>query len=187
MNTTAAGTASRPTLDFAPDVDHLQGRRAGFVSRAVAFSIDGLIVIGGVPVIMFGIAVVQGLLEFEAPMYPPDLPDWLTGLISGLWSFWYFVGLWFATGRTVGAVVMGLRVVGRSKEHVGIVAATIRWWVMFATLFLIGEAWLILSKSRLAIHDRAAGTQVIYDSAVKRREVQVALAPEGATDTDPPR
>jgi uncharacterized RDD family membrane protein YckC len=169
----------RPRGDFAPDVEVLQGRRAGLVSRAIAFSIDGLIVIGGVPVIMYGIAVVQGLLNFEGPTYPPDLPDWLTGFISGLWSFWYFVGAWWATGRTVGAVVMGLRVVGRRREHIGLVRAGVRWWVMFMTLFLIGEIWLILSKSRLAIHDRVARTQVIYDNAPKRREVQVAISPEG--------
>jgi uncharacterized RDD family membrane protein YckC len=178
MSTTEP-TARRVLPDFAPDVEHLQGRRAGFLSRAIAFAIDSVIVLAGVPVIMYGIGVVQGLLQFEPPVYPPDLPDWLTSIISGLWTFWYFVGLWWATGRTIGAVVMGLRVVGREKEHIGIVKATIRWWVMFATLFLVGEIWLLLSKSRLAIHDRAARTQVIYDSAAKRREVQVAVAPDG--------
>lgn len=180
MTATDAQASSRRLIgDLAPDVEQLQGRRAGFVSRAVAYSIDAVIVIGGVPVIMFGIAVVQGLLRLEAPVYPPDLPDWLTASISVLWTFWYFVGLWWATGRTIGAVIMGLRVVGRRKEHVGIVASTIRWWVMVATLFVVGEVWLILSKSRLALHDRAAHTQVIYDSATKRREVQVAIGPEG--------
>ena len=172
--------------DLAPDVDQLQGRRAGFVSRAAAFAIDFGVVLAGVPVIMWGIGVVQGLLNFEAPTYP-DLPDWMPPVISGLWFFWYYVGLWFATGRTVGAVVMGLRVAGRRKEHVGIVAATIRLWVMFATLFLVGELWLIFSKSRLAIHDRAARTQVIYDSATKRREVQVALGSESHTVGDQPK
>jgi uncharacterized RDD family membrane protein YckC len=166
--------------DLAPDVDQLQGRRAGFVSRAVAYCIDGVIVIIGVPVIMYGISVLQGLVSLETPQYPPDLPDWLPPLISLLWTYWYFVGLWFATGRTVGAVVMGLRVVGRRKEHVGIVAATIRLWVMLATLFVIGPVWLAMSKSRLAIHDRAARTQVIYDNAAKRRELQVGLTSDGS-------
>jgi uncharacterized RDD family membrane protein YckC len=177
--TTEVHADSRNWADLAPDVEVLQGRRAGFVSRAIAFVIDAVIVIGGVPVIMYGIAAVQGLLEFEPPNYPPDIPDAVSGVISALWTFWYFVGLWFATGRTIGAVVMGLRVVGRKHERVGLVRATVRWWIMFMTLFLVGEIWLILSKSRLAIHDRVAGTQVIYDSAPKRREVQVALAPDG--------
>jgi uncharacterized RDD family membrane protein YckC len=165
--------------DLAPDVEQLQGRRAGFVTRAIAYSIDALIVIVGVPTILYGIAVVQGLLRLEAPTYPPDIPDWLSAAISVLWTFWYFVGLWWATGRTIGAIVMGIRVVGRKKRRVGIIAATIRWWVMIATLFLVGEVWLIFAKSRLALHDRAARTQVVYDDAPKRRELQVAVAPDG--------
>jgi len=166
--------------DLAPDIDDLQGRRAGFVTRAIAYSIDALIVIAGVPSILYGIAVVQGLLRLETPTYPPDIPDWLSGSISLLWTFWYFVALWWATGRTIGAIVMGTRVVGRKKQRVGIVQAAVRWWVMVATLFIIGEVWLILSKSRLALHDRAARTQVVYDNAPKHRELQVAVAPEGA-------
>jgi uncharacterized RDD family membrane protein YckC len=165
--------------DVAPDVDELQGRRAGFVTRAIAYSIDSVIVILGVPAVLFGLAVVQGMLHLEAPSYPPDIPDWVTATISVLWTFWYFVGLWWATGRTIGAVIMGIRVVGRKKEHVGIVKATIRWWVMVFTLFLVGEVWLLFAKSRLALHDRAARTQVIYDRAARRNEIKVALGPEG--------
>lgn len=182
-STTAEEDGPRQLIsDLAPDVDVLRGRRAGFVTRAVAYSIDALIVIAGVPAILYGIAVVQALFRLEAPTYPPDIPDWMTGMISGLWTFWYFVGLWWATGRTVGGVVMGIRVVGRKKQRVGIIRAGIRWWVMVLTLFVVGEVWLIFAKSRLALHDRAAHTQVIYDNAPKRRELQVAVAPEGVTD-----
>jgi uncharacterized RDD family membrane protein YckC len=182
VTATEVPSGSRRLLkDFAPDVDHMQGRRAGFVTRAVAYSIDGIIVIAGVPAIMYGISAVQGLLRLESPTYPPDLPDEVTAIISILWTFWYFVGLWWTTGRTVGAGLMGIRVVGRRREHVNIVSAAVRWWVMVATLFLVGPIWLICAKSRLALHDRAARTQVIYDSAAKRREVQVALGAEGSS------
>jgi uncharacterized RDD family membrane protein YckC len=165
--------------DLAPDVDELRGRRAGFVTRAIAYSIDAFIVIAGVPTILYGIAVVQGLLRLDTPSYPPDIPDWLSSTISVLWTFWYFVGLWWATGRTIGDVVMGVRVVSRRRQRVGIIAASVRWWVMIGTLFVIGPVWLMLSKSRLGLHDRAARTQVVYDNAPKRRELQVAVAPDG--------
>ena len=72
--TTEVHADSRNWADLAPDVEVLQGRRAGFVSRAIAFVIDAVIVIGGVPVIMYGIAAVQGLLEFE-PRAQPTIPD----------------------------------------------------------------------------------------------------------------
>lgn len=170
--------------DLAPDVEELQGRRAGFVTRALAYSIDAMIVIIGVPVILYGIAVVQGMLHLEAPQYPPDIPDWLSASISVLWTFWYFVGLWWATGRTIGAIVMGMRVVGRKHRRVGIIAATVRWWVMVLTLFVVGEVWLIFSKSRLALHDRAARTQVVYDNAPKHQAVKVEVAaPEAVQAT----
>lgn len=165
--------------DLAPDVEELQGRRAGFVTRAIAYSIDALIVITGVPAILLGLAVVQGMLSLETPQYPPDIPDWLSASISVLWTFWYFVGLWWATGRTIGAIVMGIRVVGRKHRRVGIVAATVRWWVMIFTLFVVGEVWLIFSRSRLALHDRAARTQVIYDDAPKHHAVKVELSAGG--------
>lgn len=182
MTTTSAPDGFHRLLpDAAPDVEELQGRRAGFVTRAIAYSIDAVIVIMGVPAVLYGIAIVQGLLRLETPSYPPDIPDWVTASISVLWPFWYFVGLWWATGRTIGAVVMGIRVVGRGQEHVGIVRATIRWWVMVLTLFVVGEVWLLFAKSRLALHDRAARTQVVYDRATKRNQIQVALAPEGTT------
>ena len=163
--------------DLAPDVDELRGRRAGVVTRCLAYGVDGLIVIIGVPAILYGIAVVQALFHLQIPSYPPDIPDWLSALISVLWTFWYFVGLWWATGRTVGAALMGLRVVGRRKAHVGIVSATVRWWVMNLTFLLI-VPWLIFAKSRLALHDRAARTQVIYDNARKQRAVKVEVGPD---------
>jgi uncharacterized RDD family membrane protein YckC len=167
--------------DLAPDIEQLQGRRAGFVTRALAYSIDALIVIIGVPAILYGLAIVQGMLRLEAPTYPPDIPNWLSASISVLWTFWYFVGLWWATGRTIGAIVMGMRVVGRKHRRVGIVAATVRFWVMILTLFVVGEVWLIFAKSRLALHDRAARTQVIYDNAPKHRESKVEVAPDEET------
>jgi uncharacterized RDD family membrane protein YckC len=167
--------------DFAPDVVTMQGRRAGIVTRGLAFAVDWGIVLAGVPVIMWGIGVVQGLLNFETPTYP-DLPDWMPPIITGLWTFWYFVGLWWFAGRTVGSVILGVRVVGRRHPSVGLLRSTIRFWVMVSTMWVLGEVWLALAKSRLALHDRAAGTQVIYDGAEKKREVHVALAPEGADD-----
>jgi uncharacterized RDD family membrane protein YckC len=176
--TSASPAPAHRRTDFAPDVAIMQGRRAGIVTRGLAFAIDWGIVLVGIPVIMWGIGVVQGMLNFEAPTYP-QLPDWLPPIIASLWTFWYFVGLWWFAGRTVGSVVLGVRLVGRRHVSVGLVRSAIRFWVMVATMWVIGEVWLALSKSRLALHDRAAGTQVIYDSAEKSREVQVALGPEG--------
>jgi uncharacterized RDD family membrane protein YckC len=163
---------------LAPPVEQLQGRRAGFVSRGIAFAVDFAIVLVGYPTLLWGWAVLVGLLRFEPPVYP-DPPPWLTVVVTVAWTASYFAGGWTLGGRTVGQGVLGLRVVGLRRPTVGLVRSVIRVWVMFATLFVVGPVWLALSRSRLAIHDRVAGTQVVYDRAGRRARVDVALAPAG--------
>ncbi|WP_334143803.1 RDD family protein [Rhabdothermincola sp.] len=158
------------------DLDSLQGRRAGFVTRAAAFLIDFLVVVAGYPGIMWGIGVLIGLVRFEQPQYP-ELPNGLEVSISAAWTWCYFAGSWYAVGRTVGQAVMGVRVVGRRRFRVGLVRSLLRTWVMFLTLFVVGPVWLLLSASRLAIHDRVAGTQVIYDRSRKRSDLRVGIGP----------
>lgn len=164
---------------LAPPVEQLQGRRAGFVSRGIAFAIDFAIVLVGYPALLWGWAILVGLLRFEPPVYP-DPPPWLTVALTLSWTATYFAGGWTLGGRTVGQGVLGLRVVGLRRPTVGLVRSVIRFWAMFATLFVVGPVWLALSRSRLAIHDRVARTQVVYDRASRRARVDVALAPAGA-------
>jgi uncharacterized RDD family membrane protein YckC len=161
-----------------PDLDELQGRRAGIVSRGIALSIDFLVVLVGYPVIMWGIGIVQGLVRFEQPSYP-DLPNGLTVAIYVVWSWGYFAVSWFVGGRTIGQALLGLRVVSRGKRRVGPIRAAIRTWMMFLTLFIVGPVWLLLSKRRLAIHDIAAHTQVVHDTAPREAKVSVGVAPRG--------
>lgn len=167
-----------------PVLDSLEGRRAGFVTRAAAFVIDFLVVVAGYPAIMWGIGVLIGLTRFEQPQYP-ELPDGLEVTISAAWTWCYFAGSWYAVGRTVGQAVMGVRVVGRPTSRIGITRCLLRTWVMFLTLFVVGPVWLLCSSSRLALHDRVAGTQVIYDRSRKRSDLRVGLAPKGSERPQP--
>jgi uncharacterized RDD family membrane protein YckC len=178
---TAPSPLTRRFTGIAPDLDELQGRRAGIVSRGVALTIDFGVVLIGYPVIMWSIGIVQGLLNFEPPTYP-DLPNGLTVTIYVLWSWGYFALSWWAVGRTIGQALLGLRVVSRGRRRVGPIRAAIRTWVMFATLFVIGPLWLLFSKSRLAIHDLAANSQVVHDIAPKEARVSVGMAARGLDD-----
>ena len=163
---------------LAPPVAELQGRRAGLVSRGLAFTIDFAVVLVGYPALLWGWAILVGLLRFEQPVYP-DPPPWLGVGLTLTWTATYFVGGWIIDGRTVGQAVLGLRVVGMRRSSIGLVRAVVRFWGMFATLFVVGPAWLACSRSRLAIHDRLARTQVIYDRAGREARIEVALAPTG--------
>lgn len=164
--------------ELSPDVDELQGRRAGLVTRGVGFAIDFGCVLAGLPMIMWGWAIVIGLLTFSTPEYP-DLPRAVSALVALVWNFSYFVLGWYLTGRTVGMAVMGVRVVGRSRDRLGIVQVVVRHIVLFATL-LVAPLWLFFARSRLAIHDRAARTQVIYDRRESRSTVSVDVGTVGS-------
>lgn len=173
--TAAAGTGD--ALGRTPYIAEVEGRRAGFVTRGCAFAIDFLIVLAGYPLMLWGAGVLRGLVEFSAPSYP-DLPGWLDAILSTLWTFLYFSVGWAVFGRTVGQAVFGLRVVGRRKRRVLFPLAVLRTWLMFLTLFIIGPVWLLFSRSRLAIHDRATHTQVVYQQLPRRPLVTLGLGPK---------
>lgn len=167
--------------DLAPRVADLQGRRAGIVSRGAAFAIDFVVVFAGYPVLVWIYGAVLALLHFSTPRYP-TLSDWAEVVLPLTWNWLYFTGSWIVTGRTIGMTVMGLKVVARHRRQVGIIRANIRFVLLFSTLFWIGPVWLACSRSRLAIQDRVAHTQVIYDASSRRREVAVAQDPADPQD-----
>jgi uncharacterized RDD family membrane protein YckC len=162
----------------------LEGHRAGFASRAIAFTVDFLIVIAGYPAMLWGIGLTRGLLQFEAPSYP-DLPTAVSALLSATWTIGYFALAWTVVGRTVGQAVLGLRVVRRSQPALGIMRALARAWLMMLTVFLVGPLWLFFSRSRLALHDRLTGTQVVYARPGHRPLVAMGLGAKGAGRSGP--
>jgi len=166
------------------DVAVLQGRRAGLVSRGVAWSIDFGVVLLGPPLMFWGFGIAKGLVTFTTPGYP-DPPPELTLFITAMWTFMYFIGAWWLVGRTVGMAMMALRLVGRVKPRVRFLQALIRYWVLFATI-LIAPVWLFFAKSRLALHDRASRTQMIYDRNPRRSELKVKVGPTVKDDAAGP-
>ncbi len=157
---------------LAPEAIALRGRRAGIVSRGIAWVIDWGIIFAGYPILVWIYGAIIALIHFTTPTYP-ELPDWAEVALPLTWNWLYFTSSWVMTGRTVGMTLMGLRVVSRSKVHVGIVRANIRYVAMVSTMLWIGPVWLAFSSSRLAIHDRLARTQVIHDGA-KRQSLAVS-------------
>lgn len=164
---------------LAPEAAQLEGRRAGVVTRSVAFTIDFFCVLLGYPLLLWGFAIVEAIFTFSTPTYP-DVPSWLDAVLYAIWLPLYFSGSWLLSGRTIGQGVMGLRVVGRTTLTFGPIRALLRFYILFATLF-IAPAWVALSKRRLGLHDRATRTQVVYDARSRKTMVDVALAPVSTT------
>jgi uncharacterized RDD family membrane protein YckC len=137
-----------------------QGNRAGFVTRAIAASLDFLLV--GVFLLLLYLGWAVLLFAFN-PSNPrlPSVPAGL-GLVVAAGTAWLlFTTAWSTTGRTPGARVMGVRVVNFEGKLMRIPGAALR--AVFCIGFMPGLLWVIISKQNRSLQDTVLRTSVIYD------------------------
>jgi uncharacterized RDD family membrane protein YckC len=101
-------------------------------------------------------------------------PSWpfLYFLVIGF--FYLVVYLWiaFATnGRTLGAGVMGVRVVGRKGRKMRWIPALLR--AGFCAVFPVGLFWCAVSRENRSVQDIVLRTSVIHDWPIPRQEVDI--------------
>lgn len=129
--------ASPPWAEIVPARDQL----AGFGTRFLAFLID---------VILLGI--VAGLLRgFD-----------LRGIAS-LADFVYFVAFWSTTGRTVGMLAMGIRLVRTDGQPLTWITGLLRYvgYVLSIIPLFLGLLWILWDRNKQGWHDKIAHTLVI--------------------------
>jgi uncharacterized RDD family membrane protein YckC len=156
-----------PTASLPKTARAFQGDRAGIVTRAVAAGIDVTLVF---VVVLATVAVLWMLsfiidpstagIEFEG-----RLPDVVYFVMYGYvlnWAYWTVC--WATSGRTVGNLIMGVRVVNYRGLHQRWGGAALR--SLFCTLFPIGLLWVIVSGANRSIQDVVLRTSVIYDWVV---------------------
>jgi uncharacterized RDD family membrane protein YckC len=68
---------------------------------------------------------------------------------------------WSTSGRTVGALVMGLRVLNRSGDSMRPVSALLR--ALFCVAFPLGLLWILVSAGNRSLQDLVLRTSVVYD------------------------
>ena len=137
-----------------------QGKRAGLVTRMVAASLDGLVV---VLVLLMGYAALAVFLFLLDPR-GFSFPD--VGLLFSMASAFvvlvvYQTLAWRLAGRTYGGRVMGLRVVnfrGRRLRLAGSFARS-----LFSASFPIGILWVAVSREHRSVQDVVLRTSVVYD------------------------
>jgi len=163
-----SGSAVNREMPALPsDAVAFQGDRAGFVSRAVAAGIDVALVFLAV---LATIAVIWMLSFVVNPTSPNAQVGAAENRVPGLalmilygyglnWAYWT-IG-WATTGRTIGNLVMGLRVVNRKGQHPNWVGAALR--SAFCALFPFGLLWVIISRSNRSVQDVVLRTSVVYD------------------------
>ncbi len=145
----------------------MSGQYAGFVTRAVAFYVDRLIVI-------VVVAVISLFLGFAVQFFRPselfgtqDLVQTIVAIVAvvlaGTLDLVYCVGFWMLAGQTPGKRLMGLVVVKTDGGRVRLGAAILRWvgyWL--SGILFLGYLWVLVDNRRQALHDKLAGTLVVY-------------------------
>ncbi len=137
-----------------------QGRRAGLVTRMIASTIDGTVVV----LFLAGCYAVWAGLLFLLNPRSFSFPD--ASLLGSLTAAFcvlviYFTGAWATTGRTYGDLVMGLRVVNYKGGRLNPVTAFIR--ALGCAIFPIGLFWCAANRGHRSVQDTVLRTSVIYD------------------------
>jgi len=160
-----------------------QGHYAGAVTRLAAFVIDQAI-IGLVYSLTWALVtftwnlVTSGRVEVE-------IPPLVLGASYALWWWLYFAYPWAVSGKSFGMAVMGIMVVRADGSELRGRDAAVRALTLplgFLTLGL-GFIGIVVGKQRRALHDRIAGTCVIYfwDAQAARLRFLAKQAPAEST------
>jgi uncharacterized RDD family membrane protein YckC len=132
------------------------------VSRLVAFAADvgaswGLFTLGAAA-LTFSIQLVSGQ-NFSLSSHQ------IVSLASAvIWSFIYFAYQWSLAGKTIGMAVLGIRVVKTDGTPIGPREAILRTLALPLSFLVFGLGFLgiLTNRRRYALHDRLAGTAVVY-------------------------
>jgi len=134
-------------------------RPAGVVSRSVAALIDLCVVSALLALLYLGLAL-AGLALNPGSFRFPALAVVFTGAVGFGAAVLYLASCWSVSGCTVGAVAMGLRVVGRRSARMKPPVALLR--AAACVVFPLGLAWVALDRRRRSLQDILFGSQVIY-------------------------
>jgi uncharacterized RDD family membrane protein YckC len=150
-------------------------RPAGFVSRFIAFIIDLVIISITTTVVVFGINEIISFfgiqIIFNRWISNSANAETINAVIRILvvlayyvYSILYFAVFWSLVDYTPGKYLLGLRVVRVDGRDLGFWRSVLRavCYYLSALLFFMGFIWIIFDKKRQGLHDKIAGTVVIY-------------------------
>lgn len=140
-----------------------QGERAGFATRVIACAIDVALVALIMALVWAGLWIIELILTPGVDAEPPraaTLVIWGYIFMSLYWAI-----TWSTTGRSLGAWVMGVRVVNPKGERLNFLYALLR--AGFCVGFPFGLLWALMSKRNRSVQDVVLRTIVIYDWALR--------------------
>jgi uncharacterized RDD family membrane protein YckC len=133
----------------------------GFVTRAIAFVVDAVVIDLVALVVAAGAALALSLLHL-----PKDVKSLLLIIGGAAWIAWsvgYFVTFWSTTGQTPGARLMQIRVVSATGDQIKPRRGIVRCigLVLAALPLLAGYLLILFDSRRRGLQDRIAGTLVV--------------------------
>jgi uncharacterized RDD family membrane protein YckC len=145
----------------------LLGEYAGFVTRLVAYVIDGLILTGIMSLVGMVITWALntlGLTDWFATAGTAQLvaASLIIVAVASI-SIFYNIGFWMLAGQTPGKRIMGVRIVrtdGGRLRWGNAVRRQVGYWI--SNLLWLGYLWILLDNRRQGWHDKLAGTIVVH-------------------------
>jgi uncharacterized RDD family membrane protein YckC len=148
---------------------------AGPLSRLSGFLVDSAVVSTAFSlVVLLGNTLADLFTNRSIDVQDQGGPLWAV-----LFFGWWFVYLWAGvaiSGRTVGKILVGLKVVSLPGGAVGPARSAIRA-VVFPFSFILGLGFIpaIVGRQRRALHDHAAGTREVVDWGRRQAKLPNAL------------
>ena len=133
---------------------------AGVVSRGLAAVVDMLVVVVTMGALYLGLALTTLIVNPTSFRFPAPNLIFSTTVTLAV-SVLYLTGCWTLSGRTVGTVLLGVRVVDRHAKPLRIAVAALR--AVACVLFPVGLLWVAVDPQRRSAQDMVLGSRVVYD------------------------
>lgn len=138
---------------------HDASKSAGIVSRGVGAVIDLIVVLVIMSAIYLGVVMARLLYNVHDFSMPSTNGFFTIGAFIVV-SIVYLASCWAVSGRTLGSVVMGIRVVNRKGNRLRPTIAVLR--SVICVFFAIGLLWVGVDSRRRSVADVLLRTRVVY-------------------------
>ncbi|KDE99659.1 hypothetical protein Y900_012100 [Mycolicibacterium aromaticivorans JS19b1 = JCM 16368] len=133
---------------------------AGIVSRGLAALVDMAVVLVTMGALYLGLALTMLMVNPATFRFPAPNLVFSTTVTLGV-SVLYLTGGWTLSGRTLGMVIVGVRVVDRRGKPMRVAVAALR--AVACVLFPVGLLWVAVDRQRRSAQDVVLGSRVEYD------------------------
>lgn len=169
-----------------------EDRYAGFVTRAIAFFIDIIIILIVNALLNFTVRMLLGFfgldtLKVVADFSASQLVDGLALVFPFFLQAVYFIGSWAIFGRTIGMSLIGIRVEETTRpDDVTFARAFLRYIGLYVSLIPLGLGylWVLVDRRHQGWHDKLGNTVVVYSRTARRYHLKRVAAQQNAQKSE---